>query len=60
MKLFCFIFAVLYYLAGRDVIIILNSIPKGVTTHVQNKMSDFNRGYFFLRHPVYTRTLVLT
>ena len=24
-----------------------NSIPKGITTHVQNKRSDFNRGYFF-------------
>ncbi len=31
----------------------VNSIPKGVTTHVQNKRSDFNRGYFFLGHPVY-------
>ena len=25
----------------------VNSIPKGVTTHVKNKRSDFNRGYFF-------------
>ena len=24
----------------------VNSIPKGVTTHVQNKTSDFNRGLF--------------
>ncbi len=23
----------------------VNSIPKGVTKHVQNKTSDFNRGY---------------
>ena len=53
MELFCFIFAVLCFLAGREVIIIppfrvqVNLIPKGVTTHVQNKRSDFNRGYFF-------------
>ena len=30
----------------------VNSIPKGVTTHVQNKRSNFNRGYFFLGHSV--------
>ncbi len=29
----------------------VNSIPKGVTTHVQNKRSDFNRGTFW-GHPV--------
>ncbi len=30
----------------------VNSFPKGVTTHVKNKRSDFNRGYFFLGRPV--------
>jgi hypothetical protein len=29
-----------------------NSIPKGVTTHVQNKTSDFNGGDFLGGHPV--------
>ena len=28
----------------------VNSFPNGVTTHVQNKRSDFNRGYFFGGH----------
>ena len=29
----------------------VNSFPKGVTTHVQNKRSDFNRGYFLGGRP---------
>ena len=51
MKLFCFVFAMLLFgrLGGYNYSAIhvqVNSIAKGDTTHVQNKRSDFNRGYF--------------
>ena len=36
----------------------VNSIPKGITTHVQNKRSDFNRGYFNNNSVARTKAIV--